>query len=101
MAVAAIDRKRKPTKPRINPMLSLEDPALLREQCFIDGEWMSGATSIDILNPATGKLVARACQSWVPARRGEQSRVPMQPPRAGAPGRQRTAVGFCVDGAIS
>jgi len=36
--------------------MKLKDPALLREQCYIDGEW-SGAESgntIDVINPASG-----------------------------------------------
>jgi succinate-semialdehyde dehydrogenase/glutarate-semialdehyde dehydrogenase len=41
-------------------MLTLSDPSLLRQQAFINGEWVdadSGAT-IDVTNPATGEKVA-------------------------------------------
>jgi succinate-semialdehyde dehydrogenase / glutarate-semialdehyde dehydrogenase len=40
-------------------MLTLKDPALLRQQCFINGEWCdadNGAT-VDVVNPATGQVV--------------------------------------------
>ena len=37
-------------------MLNLKDPSLLRQQCFINGEWCDAAdaSTIDVLNPATG-----------------------------------------------
>ena len=40
--------------------LSLKDPSLLRQQGYINGEWLdadSGET-IDVTNPATGEVVA-------------------------------------------
>ena len=40
-------------------VLPLKDPALLRSQCYIDGQWVnadSGKT-IDVTNPATGKVL--------------------------------------------
>jgi len=39
--------------------LSLKDPSLLRQQCYIDGKWVdadSGKT-IDVTNPATGEVL--------------------------------------------
>jgi succinate-semialdehyde dehydrogenase/glutarate-semialdehyde dehydrogenase len=39
--------------------LPLKDPALLRQQCYIDGKWVdadSGKT-IDVTNPATGEVI--------------------------------------------
>ena len=38
--------------------LKLADPALLREQCFIDGAWL-GAAADPVVNPATGRVLAR------------------------------------------
>ena len=38
--------------------LKLADPALLREQCYIDGKWM-GVAKDPIINPATGDVLAR------------------------------------------
>ena len=40
--------------------LSLKDPSLLRQQGYIDGQWVdadSGET-IDVTNPATGQVIA-------------------------------------------
>ncbi|HJU98942.1 MAG TPA: NADP-dependent succinate-semialdehyde dehydrogenase [Burkholderiaceae bacterium] len=40
-------------------MLTLKDPALLRQQCYINGEWCdadNGAT-VNVVNPATGQVV--------------------------------------------
>jgi succinate-semialdehyde dehydrogenase/glutarate-semialdehyde dehydrogenase len=36
--------------------LKLEDPALLKEQCFVNGAWLdaSGGTTLPVNNPATG-----------------------------------------------
>lgn len=39
-------------------MLNLKDPSLLREQCLIDGQWVTSAQQIHVLNPATGERVA-------------------------------------------
>ena len=39
--------------------LSLKDPSLFRQQCYIDGQWVdadSGKT-IDVTNPATGEVL--------------------------------------------
>ncbi|WP_252346158.1 NADP-dependent succinate-semialdehyde dehydrogenase [Paludibacterium sp. B53371] len=41
-------------------MLNLKDPSLLRQQCYINGEWQdadNGAT-IEVTNPATGERLA-------------------------------------------
>lgn len=32
----------------------LKDPTLLRDQCYIDGQWTGGAKTITVVNPATG-----------------------------------------------
>ena len=40
-------------------MLTLNDPALLRQQCYINGQWLdagSGKTT-DVSNPATGEII--------------------------------------------
>ena len=36
------------------PALSLKDPKLFREQCYIDGEWLSTKKTLSVTNPATG-----------------------------------------------
>jgi len=40
-------------------MLELKNPDLLRQQCFIDGQWRDADTkeTIDVTNPATGKVI--------------------------------------------
>jgi succinate-semialdehyde dehydrogenase / glutarate-semialdehyde dehydrogenase len=41
------------------PAISLKDPKLFREQCYIDGEWKSAdsGSSIKVNNPATGEII--------------------------------------------
>lgn len=39
-------------------MLKLKDPSLLREQCLINGQWVSGAQQIEVTNPANGQRIA-------------------------------------------
>jgi succinate-semialdehyde dehydrogenase/glutarate-semialdehyde dehydrogenase len=40
-------------------MLILNDPSLLRQQCFIDGQWCNAhdAGTINVVNPATGEVL--------------------------------------------
>ncbi len=38
--------------------MKLQDPTLLREQCYIDGRWM-GVPVDPVVNPATGETIAR------------------------------------------
>jgi len=40
-------------------MLTLKDPSLLRQQCFIAGQWCDadGGATISVTNPATGELL--------------------------------------------
>ena len=37
--------------------LTLQDPTLLRSQCYIGGQWLDGASTIEVRNPATGERV--------------------------------------------
>ena len=39
--------------------LALARPDLLQEGAFIDGEWTGAASSIDVYNPATGRLLGQ------------------------------------------
>ncbi len=43
-----------------NVKIKLEDPSLLRQQCYINGEWVDAASGavIEINNPATGENIA-------------------------------------------
>ncbi|MBB5368183.1 MULTISPECIES: NADP-dependent succinate-semialdehyde dehydrogenase [unclassified Janthinobacterium] len=40
-------------------MLKLKDPALLRQQCYINGQWLdaAGGKHADVANPATGEAI--------------------------------------------
>ena len=38
--------------------LTLQDPTLLRSQSYIDGKWLDNGVSLDVINPATGAVVA-------------------------------------------
>ncbi|WP_300752430.1 NADP-dependent succinate-semialdehyde dehydrogenase [Janthinobacterium sp.] len=40
-------------------MLKLKDPALLRQQCYINGQWLdaAGGKHADVVNPATGSTL--------------------------------------------
>jgi succinate-semialdehyde dehydrogenase / glutarate-semialdehyde dehydrogenase len=35
----------------------LKDKSLLKDQCYIDGKWVSGADSIDVTNPVDGRVI--------------------------------------------
>ena len=41
---------------------TLKDPALLRQQCYVDGRWVDadGGKTITVVNPATGRAVGTA-----------------------------------------
>lgn len=40
-------------------MLQLQDPSLLRQQCYVDGRWIDAERHIDVTNPATGERVGQ------------------------------------------
>ena len=40
-------------------MLQLQDPSLLRQQCFVDGRWIDAERHIEVTNPATGERVGQ------------------------------------------
>jgi len=35
----------------------LKDKSLLRQACYIDGQWVTGKATIDVTNPATGEVI--------------------------------------------
>jgi len=39
--------------------MKLSNEALLTSKAYIDGQWVGGAATFDVLNPATGELVAK------------------------------------------
>ena len=38
-------------------MLKLKDPSLLKQQCYLNGEWVSGTETMAVTNPATGEVI--------------------------------------------
>ena len=40
--------------------ISLSDPTLLRQQCYVDGAWIAADAggTVDVTNPATGAVIA-------------------------------------------
>jgi len=39
--------------------ITLKDPSLLRQQCYVDGAWIDadGGGTLDVTNPATGEVI--------------------------------------------
>src|SRR4249919_2959538 len=37
--------------------LSLKDSKLFREQCYLDGQWVSSPRTLAVINPATGSAI--------------------------------------------
>ncbi|MEG9884900.1 MAG: NAD-dependent succinate-semialdehyde dehydrogenase [Hyphomicrobiales bacterium] len=38
----------------------LNDQSLFKDKCYLDGEWIGGEKTFDVLNPATGEVLASA-----------------------------------------
>ena len=38
-------------------MLNLKDSSLFKQQCYLNGEWVSGAETMPVTNPATGEVI--------------------------------------------
>ena len=38
-------------------MLKLKDPSLFKQQCYLNGEWVSGSETTEVTNPATGEVI--------------------------------------------
>ena len=38
-------------------MLALKDPSLFKQQCYLNGEWVSGTDTTEVTNPATGEVI--------------------------------------------
>ena len=41
----------------VNPVPGISNTALFRQQCLINGDWVSGASSLPVYNPATGRAL--------------------------------------------
>jgi succinate-semialdehyde dehydrogenase/glutarate-semialdehyde dehydrogenase len=67
--------------------LHLQDPSLLRDQCFVGGEWVRGDERFAVTNPATGQTVQQ-----VPRLGAAETRRAIEAANAAWPGwRRRTA----------
>ena len=64
--------------------ITLKDPSLLHEQCYIDGAWVDAddGASIDVNNPASGEIIAS-----VPSLGAAETRRAIQAADAGCSGR--------------
>ena len=70
-------------------MLNLKDPTLLRQQCYIDGEWRDAAdaATVAVVNPATGETLGS-----VPRMGASDTRRAIEAANAAWPGwRKKTA----------
>jgi succinate-semialdehyde dehydrogenase len=70
-------------------MLTLNNPALLRTECYLNGEWVTADTgdTLSVTNPATGKIIAT-----VPACSAAQTRAAIDGAALAQPDwRKRTA----------
>ena len=43
-------------------MLTLKDPSLFKQQCYLNGQWIDGETTTAVTNPATGEIIGRVPQ---------------------------------------
>ena len=75
--------------------MQLQDTALLREQCFIDGRWMGadGGGTLDVHNPATAaKLGTIPNMGAAEARRAVQAAGAALPPWAAKTAKERAVI---------
>ena len=42
--------------------MQLRDPALLRDQAYVNGAWRGAATTFPVADPATGEILARVAE---------------------------------------
>ena len=67
--------------------MKLNDETLLRDRCFVNGQWIGGQESLPVTNPANGEEVGR-----VPKLGGDETRQAIDAANAALPGwRARTA----------
>src|SRR5690606_23388398 len=45
-------------RPTRRTAMQLKDKSLLRDKCYINGEWVGGAQTFDVINPATGEAIS-------------------------------------------
>jgi len=75
--------------------LTLKDPTLLREQCYVDGAWIDadGGARIDVANPATGERIGTVRNlGAAEARRAIEAAAQAFPAWAAKTAKERAAV---------
>ena len=77
-----------------NPdLLQLDDPTLLRDQLFIGGEWQATGKEFEVLNPATGGVIAGVADGAASdARRAVEAASVAWPAWRALTGKERAAV---------
>ena len=70
--------------------LSLNDPSLLETRGYVNGQWISSASTFAVTNPATGETIAQVADLNV--------MQPLPPRRNGPRGRGRNGLAFCANG---
>src|SRR6185437_13499225 len=89
------DRRTRTVSQTIGATLALADRELLRTQAYVDGAWVdadSGET-FDVLNPATGELIAEVPRCGVPeTRRAIEAAEAAQPAWRAKTAKQRAQV---------
>ena len=70
--------------------VSLEDPSLFRQQCYLNGEWVDadGGGTTEVNNPATGEVIGTVASAGHRRNPGAPLR---RPTRLGASGAQSQA----------
>jgi hypothetical protein len=78
----------------------LKDKSLLKEQCYVGGEWVGATQTISVTDPASGDVIATVPK----LSRAEVAKAPLPPPtwrcRRGPPSRPRNAPTSCASGSI-
>ncbi len=79
----------------VTPALSLKDPSLLRDACYVDGQWLpaDSGKSIDVTNPANGALVGTVpSMGAAEARRAIEAADAAWPAWRAKTGKERAAI---------
>ena len=71
---------------------------LVETEAFIDGLWIEGDDTFEVLNPADGTVIAKVADLGAGETRW-RSRPRIGPSRPGRPGRLRSAARSCAGGA--
>ena len=86
---------------RISPAraLTFKDPSLLKDKCYIAGEWVGGAERFAVTNPVDDSVVGYVPKLGAP-RRARRSRRRKRRRNYGRRRPPRSAPGSCANGSI-